>query len=65
MALAFIRAEIERTRLQIRRSKKRYCLFDAGISTASAELLTRMQATVDGLCDKLDKLKAFEISSDG
>ena len=58
MTLTFIRAEIERMRLQIRRQRTDIrSLQRAGISTASAELmLVRMRATVDDLCDRRDSL---------
>ena len=58
MILQFICAEIERLRLQIRRRQKEvFTLQRSGISTASAELLlARMQASVDALCIKRDKL---------
>ena len=50
--------EIERLHLQIRRQQKEvFTLQRSGISTASAELLlARMQASVDALCIKRDKL---------
>ena len=58
MTLQFICAEIERLRLQIRRQQNDvFKLHRSGISTASAELLlARMQASVDALCIKRDKL---------
>ena len=58
MTLQFICAEIERLRLQIRRQQKEvFTLQRSGIGTASAELLlARMQASVDALCIKRDKL---------
>ena len=58
MTLQFICAEIERLHLQIRRQQKEvFTLQRSGISTASAELLlARMQASVDALCIKRDKL---------
>ena len=58
MTLQFICAEIERLRLQIRRQQKEvFTLQRSGIGAASAELLlTRMQASVDALCIKRDKL---------
>ena len=54
MTIDFIRAEIERMRIQIgRRQKKILALQRLGISTASAELLlARMRVSVDDLCDK-------------
>jgi hypothetical protein len=56
--LRFLCAEIERLHLQIRRQQKEvFTLQRSGICTASAELLlTRMQASVDALCIKRDKL---------
>ena len=58
MTLQFICAEIERLRLQIRRQQKEVLtLHRSGVGTASAELLlARMQASVDALCIKRDKL---------
>jgi hypothetical protein len=58
MTLQFICAEIERLHLQIRRQQKEvFTLQRSGIGTASAELLlARMQASVDALCIKRDKL---------
>jgi hypothetical protein len=58
MTLQFICAEIERLHLQIRRQQKEvFKLQHSGIGTASAELLlARMQASVDALCIKQDKL---------
>ncbi len=58
MTLQFICAEIERLRLQIRRQQKEvFTLQRSGICAASAELLlARMQASVDALCIKRDKL---------
>ena len=58
MTLQSIFAEIERLRLQIRRQQKEvFTLQRSGIGTASAELLlARMQASVDALCIKRDKL---------
>ena len=58
MTLQFICAEIERLRLQLRRQQNEiFTLQRSGIGTASAELLlTRMQASVDALCIKRDKL---------
>jgi hypothetical protein len=58
MTLQFICAEIERLRLQVRRKQKEvFTLQRSGIGTASAELLlARMQASVDALCIKRDKL---------
>ena len=58
MTHQFISAEIERLRLQIRRQQTEvFTLQRSGIGTASAELsLARMQASVDALCIKRDKL---------
>ena len=58
MTLQFICAEIERLRLQIRRQQKDVLTLQrSGICAASAELLlARMQASVDALCIKRDKL---------
>ena len=58
MTLQFISTEIERLRLQIRRQQTEVFTFRrSGTSTASAELLlVRMQASVDALCIKQDKL---------
>jgi len=58
MTLQFICAEIERLRPQIRRQQKEVLpLQRSGIGAASAELLlARMQASVDALCIKRDKL---------
>jgi hypothetical protein len=58
MTLQFICAEIERLHLQIRRQQKEVLTLQrTGIGTASAELLlARMQASVDALCIKRDKL---------
>jgi hypothetical protein len=58
MTLQFISTEIERLRLQIRKQQNEFlALQRSGIGTASAELLlARMQASVDALCIKRDKL---------
>ena len=58
MTLQFICTEIERLRLQIRRQRTEvFTLQRSGIGTAAAELLlARMQASVDALCIKRDKL---------
>jgi hypothetical protein len=58
VTLQFICTEIERLRLQIRRQQKEvFMLQRSGIGSASAELLlARMQASVDALCIKRDKL---------
>jgi hypothetical protein len=57
--LNFIRAEIERMRLQVSRQRKDILsLQRAGIDTASAELLLgRMQAKIDDLCAERDRLR--------
>jgi hypothetical protein len=57
--LNFIRAEIERMRLQTGRQRKDILkLQRAGIDTASAELLLgRMQAKIDTLCAERDWLR--------
>jgi hypothetical protein len=58
VTLQFICAEIERLHLQIRRQQiEVFTLQRSGIGAASAELLlARMQASVDALCIKRDKL---------
>ena len=58
MTLQFICAEIERLHLQIRRQQKEVLTLQrSGVGTASADLLlSRMQASVDALCIKRDKL---------
>jgi hypothetical protein len=58
MTVQFICAEIERLHLQIRRRQKKvFTLQRSAIGAASAELLlARMQASVDALCIKRDKL---------
>jgi hypothetical protein len=57
--LEYLRAEIERMRVQVSRQRKEILqLQRAGISTASAELLLqRMLSTIDGLCEQRDKIK--------
>ena len=62
MDLEYVRAEIERMRLQVNRQRKEILqLQRAGISTASAELLlARMHTTIDGLCEKRDQLRKAE-----
>ena len=57
--LDFVRAEIERMRVQVGRQRKDILsLQRAGISTASAELLLgRMLAKIDGLCEQRDQMK--------
>jgi hypothetical protein len=56
--ISFIRAEIERMRVQIRRQQRDIlALQRAGISTRSAEeLLAKMRNTVDALCVQRDRL---------
>jgi hypothetical protein len=58
VTLQFICAEIERLHLRIRRQQNEvFTLQRRGIGIASAELLlARMQASVDALCIKRDKL---------
>lgn len=58
-SLEYLRSEIDRMRRQIGRQQKEIqSLRRAGISTASAEtLLSRMQATVESLCDQRDQLQ--------
>lgn len=60
--LNYIRAEIERMRVQVGRQRKEILqLQRAGISTASAELLlARMHTKIDGLCAERDRLKKQE-----
>jgi hypothetical protein len=60
MDLNYVRAEIERMRLQVQRQRKEIVqLQRAGVSTAAAELLlAQMHTTIDGLCQKRDRLKA-------
>jgi hypothetical protein len=55
----FIRAEIERMRVQVHRQRGEIRqLQRAGIPTASAEaLLDRMLHNIDGLCAERDRLK--------
>ena len=57
--IEYIRAEIERTRIQVRRQRGEIRqLQRAGIQTTSAEaLLDRMLNTIDGLCEERDRLK--------
>ena len=58
----FIRAEIERMRVQVGRQRKEILqLQRAGISTASADaLLQRMLGKIDSLCEQRDQMKALE-----
>jgi hypothetical protein len=62
MDLEYVRAEIERMRVQVNRQGKEILqLQRAGISTASAELLlARMHTTIDRLCEKRDRLRKTE-----
>jgi hypothetical protein len=55
--LTYFRAEIERMRRQLQRQRKEIrALQRAGIPTKSAEeLLERMQAKIDSLCDERDR----------
>ena len=57
MELGTISAEIQRVRRQIQHQRKEIqALQRAGIPTRSAkELLVRMHATVDGLCEERDR----------
>ena len=57
--IEFVRAEIQRTRLQVLRQRKEIMqLQRAGISTTSAEaLLERMLNKIDDLCAERDRLK--------
>lgn len=56
--ISFIRAEIERMRVQIRRQQKDIlALQRSGLSTRSPEqLLAKMRNTVDALCVQRDRL---------
>ena len=65
--LSYLRAEIERMRLQIGRQRKEIlALQRAGISTLPAEaLLARMQATVDSLCGQRDKQRKAHAPAKG
>jgi hypothetical protein len=57
--IEYIRAEIERMRMQVHRQRGEIRLLQrAGISTASAEaLLERMLNNIDTLCAERDRLK--------
>ena len=57
--LTFIRAEIERMRVQVSRQRKEILqLQKAGINSLPAEaLLARMLANIDNLCAERDRLK--------
>jgi hypothetical protein len=61
-SLNFIRAEIERMRLQVIRQRRGIAeLREAGIPTEAAEaLLERMVAKVEELCAERDRLRAEE-----
>jgi hypothetical protein len=61
----FIRAEIERMRIQVHRQRGEIRqLQKAGIPTGSAEaLLERMLHNIDGLCAERDRLKKDQASS--
>lgn len=58
--LDYIRAEIERMRVQVGRQRKEILqLQRAGISTAAADaLLQRMLDKIDGLCEERERKKA-------
>jgi hypothetical protein len=60
----FIRGEIERMRLQVRRQRSEISqLQRAGIPTASAELLLdRMLNNIDGLCAERERPKTEQPS---
>jgi hypothetical protein len=60
--LSYLRAEIERMRYQLQRQRKEIrALQRAGIPTKAAEeLLERMQAAVDFLCDERDRQRREE-----
>ena len=57
--IEFVRAEIQRTRLQVLRQRREIMqLQRAGMSTTSAEaLLDRMLNKIDDLCAERDRLK--------
>jgi len=57
--LTFIRAEIERMRVQVFRQRKEIlALQKAGINSLPAEaLLARMLANIDNMCAERDRLK--------
>jgi hypothetical protein len=57
--LDFVRAEIERMRVQVGRHRKEILqLQRAEVSTAAAELLLqRMLAKIEGMCGERDRLK--------
>lgn len=65
--LSYLRAEIERMRLQIGRQRKEIlALQRAGISTLPAEaLLARMQTNVDSLCVQRDKQRKEQAPAKG
>ena len=60
--LNFVRSEIERMRTQVLRQRRDIRqLQEAGISTASAELLlTRMLTKIRDLCTQRDELRRLE-----
>ncbi len=57
--LSFIRAEIERMRVQVSRQRREILtLQKAGINSLPAEaLLARMLANIDNMCAERDRLK--------
>jgi hypothetical protein len=57
--LNFIRAEIERMRVQVSRQRKEILVLQrAGINSLPAEaLLARMLANIDNMCAERDRLK--------
>jgi hypothetical protein len=56
--IEYLRAEIERMRIQVHRQRDIRRLQRAGIPTASAEaLLDRMLHSIDRLCEERDRLK--------
>jgi hypothetical protein len=61
----FIRAEIERMRVQVHRQRGEIRhLLEAGIPTASAEaLLDRTLQNIEGLCAERDRLKKDQAGS--
>ncbi len=65
--LIYLRAEIERMRLQIGRQRKEIlALQRAGISTLPAEaLLARMQASVGSLCAQRHKQRKEHVPAKG
>ena len=63
--LTFIRAEIERMRVQVFRQRKEIlALQKAGINSLPAEaLLARMLANIDNMCAERDRLKREQPTS--